>query len=338
MTWKNKGNQNQPICLSNTVSRVSAWLNVYYQRPSVKECWHQWRQWWNLYQSNFKFKVVQTCARTRTPKFARTAKKKKSLPSQSNPLDKKRERKKKGDISFLTLFWVSSLTPPSGHCQLEHQDDSALFLPTCVCHYCIFCVWQQKRGGGEARGVIMEGLRTRLFFTTSVQVSVSVMAAFLFPNFLDFYIACHRGFSRKKVHIHRPGLKAEQHADHTDTAQMHSTMLSSHSWESANRMWGRSLLSSSNGNQLSRGGTYPTASYWTFFYNLEFKSEGFKLSLICKGILNIILQCEWRFNEKIKCLLHLLDQTVELFVGVMSRFNKTFYFSIDKFSRHYANI
>lgn len=78
-------------------------------------------------------------------------------------------------------------------------------------------------------------------------------------------------------------MKLEQYVDLTTAAQMHSAVLSSHLLESANRMWGRSLLSSYNGNQLSGGGTYLTASYRT----LGFKSEDFKLGVICKRIQNI---------------------------------------------------
>lgn len=87
----------------------------------------------------------------------------------------------------------------------------------------------------------------------------------------------------------------------TDSAQMHSATLSSHSLESANRIRGRSLLSSHNGNQLSCGGMYPSASHWTLFYTIEVKIEGFKL-----------------LNEKMKCFLHLFDQIVKSFKDVKS--------------------
>lgn len=91
-----------------------------------------------------------------------------------SPLDK---TGKKGDVSFLTLFWVSSLTPPSGHCQLEHRNDSALL---CLHVFAIiaYFVFGCRKGGAGRRGC----LRTRLLFTTSVQVSVSVTAVFISPK------------------------------------------------------------------------------------------------------------------------------------------------------------
>lgn len=94
---------------------------------------------------------AQGCANMRKHTLNVNCPKNKIVPSELNPLDKT-GKKKKGGLSFLTLFWVSSLTPPSGHCQQEHQNDSALLCLHVFAIIAYFVFASRKWGAGRRWG------------------------------------------------------------------------------------------------------------------------------------------------------------------------------------------